>query len=65
MSKKPLKKQRRLGFLAGGMLGLFSKSFRQTKLSPNEFRVSTKRIGVRFNANIRRFWRKKWVSVNR
>ncbi len=63
MRKNAQKKQRRLGFLAGAMLGLFPGKPKQEISTQKDFRVSTKNIGIRFGENIRRFWRKKWVYV--
>ncbi len=65
MRTKVRKKQRRLGFFAGGLLGLFSGKSKPQMSTQKDFRISTKRIGIQFGENIRRFWRNKWVYVKK
>ena len=59
------KKQQFLGFLGGKILNMSSLKPQTDRLIVNEFSVNMKKIGVRLNENIRRFWRKKWILIQK
>ncbi len=53
-----------LGFLAGGLLSVFSKKTIKPAAEDFkriEFKTSTQRIGIRFTEKIRRVFRFKWI----
>ena len=57
-------KQRRLGWLAGFFLGR-TKASKPTpqQLYQQDFKSSTRKVGVRFNDRLRNAFRKTWIRL--
>ena len=68
MMKKQIKtKGKRLGFIAGVLLGVNNKGkrFKNTYHLSSEFKTSTQHIGVNFSNKIRKVFRSRWLKFNK
>ena len=66
MRIKRTKKKRDLitGFFIGSLLGLVGKGAKtgSTELKRQEFKISTRRLGVTFTDRLRNVFRKRWLK---
>lgn len=64
MKQKETTKQKRLGFGAGLLMGMFCKNPKphsSAELYKKDFHPNTQKMGLRFTNRMRNLWRPKWL----